>query len=521
MRTTTNLILTILFCVLLDINASAQAIQLQLQNDYTNDGSAYSPSLAIGDVNNDGRPDLATTNRASGGDFIAVHLNNGAGGFSAALPSGSNFSARVVVFGDFNRDGNLDMAVGSDGLFNALNIRLGNGTGNFPTGTSSGTGTDIESISEMVTADFNGDGNLDLLVTKVGGYNTAPGNAVKLLLGDGAGNFPISSMTAYALQFGGAKDIEVADFNVDGRPDVAVTVPNSNILQVLINNGAGGFNAAVNTASVGARKLVTADFNRDCIPDLAVSNSDLSRITTFLGTGTGAFGAPNLIPMTNALNDVAVGDFNRDKKIDVAVRRITATAGISNFTIVPGNGSGGFGTAFELTLPVASSAADSLAVLDANRDGRADIIINRNGGFALYNGNSTLFTRSESDLAVYRPLTGIWYMDRSTAGFAAAKWGLAEDRPAPADFDGDGKTDLSVWRATGYGDPARSYFFILRSSDATFQQEQFGSTGDTPAVTGEPMSRSIETVRPSATKVFSFTGPRPRQASTSTPLNTA
>ena len=471
--------LLLLFSAFL-LTANAQSINLQLQNDYTNEGATYAPSLAVGDVNNDGRPDLVATNRpAVGGDFIAVYLNNGTGGFSAPLPVGSGFSARVVALGDFNEDGNLDMAIGRDPIATGLNIRLGNGTGNFPTGTSFGTSTTIESISDMVTADFNGDGKLDLVITKVGGYNTAPSNAVKLLIGDGLGGF--SGLTSFAVGFGGAQDIEVADFNVDGRPDIAASAPNTNVVHILLNNGAGGFNAAINTTSNGAQKLVSADFNRDCIPDLAVTNGS-NTVTVFVGNGTGSFGPANNIFVNNQPSGIAVGDFNRDKKVDIAVRQISSTAGVNNFTILPGTGTGSFGGIFELMLPISASAASSLAVLDANRDGKADIVINRQGGFALYRGNSTLFTRTENDfdgdlrtdLSVYRPSDNSWYLQESTAGYYITPWGAPNDVITPGDFEGDGKTDTAIWR------PSTGTWWVFYSSNRNIVTAQWGVAGDIP-----------------------------------------
>ncbi len=479
--------LILIFCAAAIIG-KAQTVNLQLQSDYTNDGTTYAPSVAFGDVNNDGRPDLVATNRrTTGGDYVGIFLNNGAGGFSSTpLEAGSNLSARVVVLADFNKDGNLDMVIGTDSLTTGLNIRLGNGSGNFATGIPTGSAI-IESVSDLVAADFNGDGNLDLAMTKVGGYNTAPSNAVKVWFGNGMGGF--SGFSTSALMFGGAQDIEVADFNVDGRPDIAATAPNSNVIQILLNNGAGGFNAALNTTYNGARKLVSADFNRDCIPDLAVTNNS-NTIGVFLGNGTGGFGAPTVVVVNQIGQEgIAVGDFNRDKKIDIAIRNINVT-GSPNFEIFPGNGAGGFGTHYELTLPVSASSANVLAVADINLDGKSDIVINRQGGFALYHGNSALFTKTEndfdgdlkSDLSVFRPSNGNWYVNRSTNGFTSQQFGLASDKLVPADYDGDGKTDIAIWRE---GAPFVAAFWILRSSDNTVRIDQFGQTGDDSTVVAD------------------------------------
>lgn len=85
-----------------------------------------------------------------------------------------------------------------------------------------------------------------------------------------------------------------------------------------------------------------------------------------------------------------------------------------------------------------------------------------------------------SDVSVYRPSEGIWYFDRSTAGFGAVRWGLAGDVPVPGDFDGDDKTDVAIFRPNDDGGSPDLY--ILRSSDSTFGFIPWGSTGDIPVV---------------------------------------
>jgi hypothetical protein len=97
-------------------------------------------------------------------------------------------------------------------------------------------------------------------------------------------------------------------------------------------------------------------------------------------------------------------------------------------------------------------------------------------GFADFDGDG------KADVSVFRPSTGIWYLNRSTSGFAAIQWGLAGDKLTPADFDGDDKADLAIWRPDVAGSAA---FYILQSTTGTVRIEQFGQTGDEPAVVGD------------------------------------
>ncbi|MDH3494409.1 MAG: FG-GAP-like repeat-containing protein [Acidobacteriota bacterium] len=87
-----------------------------------------------------------------------------------------------------------------------------------------------------------------------------------------------------------------------------------------------------------------------------------------------------------------------------------------------------------------------------------------------------------ADPGVFRASEGNWYIRQSTDGDKAINWGLASDLIAPADFDGDNKTDFAVWRE---GPPAVAAFYILESATNAVRVVQFGQTGDDPAPVGD------------------------------------
>ena len=484
---TRNHVAAIFICISFFIGVRAQTVSLQLQNTYPVGEATMTPFIVATDLNKDGYVDVLSVHTGLN-NYVGYSLNNGGGAFGGENAFAHGSAATTVAVGDFNRDGFNDLALGTSNLTGGINIQFGAQVG-FSPGPIIGTTTTVESVSSIATADFNGDGNLDLAFTKVGGYNTAPANALKVLFGDGTGNF--SGLVSFAAGFGGGRNIVISDFNVDGRPDVAM--PAGSAINIYLNNGAGGFTAAPDVTNVTLpNKIVAADFNRDCIPDLAVSRvSTGNTVSIILGTGTGTFGSPLVIPVTNQPENLAVGDFNRDKKVDLAIRRSGSAAATPNFTILPGNGGGGFGSAFELTLAAPTAGVTPfLATADVNRDGKDDIIIGRQGGFFNYWGNSALFTRTENDydgdlktdLTVFRPSDDDWFVQQTTRGFFTVHWGNSNDKLTPADYDGDGKTDIAIWRE---GPPFAAAFWILQSSDSTVRVAQFGQTGDDSRVVGD------------------------------------
>ena len=276
--------------------------------------------VAVGDFDGDGTPDLvvAETNTAGGGPGLAAdawRTGNGDGSFLAPFvidPTGAlaPLPTRLsLVAGDFDQDGRLDWAT-SLAAESEVSVTLPFGARG---GITSGPPVSVGAVPvALATADFNGDGDPDLVTANSGS------RSVSVLLGaSGAGLAPAVPHTV-----GNVPDaVATADFNGDGHPDIATANGGSNDVSVLLGDGRGGFTAARSFPS-GALPdaIAVGDFDGDGNMDLAVANSLGDSVSILRGDGAGGFRAP-LVVSSGGVDPVslAAGDFDQDGRTDLVV----------------------------------------------------------------------------------------------------------------------------------------------------------------------------------------------------------
>ncbi len=255
----------------------------------------------IGDFNKDGKLDLAGPITVGGVAVIGVCLGNGDGTFTAGGNFDQGITHRLVVTGDFNNDGKLDLVASDQGGFSIL---LGNGDGTFQNGIPTAANASFPAIT---IGDFNNDGILDVIVP------TTSGLAVFLGKGDGTFEAPLVSTGP------SVGKITVTDLNKDGKKDLVITgegLP----LTVMLGKGNGTFQAPVKYSVPGgtSTRAIVADFNLDCKLDVAVGT--FAMVDVFFGDGTGKFSTtPATFQAGDTVNALATSDFNGDKKPDLAV----------------------------------------------------------------------------------------------------------------------------------------------------------------------------------------------------------
>ncbi len=314
--------------------------------------------LAVADLNGDGTSDAVVTGGLSD---VSVLLGQSNGlfqapvGYSLAQPSPM---PQAVAIGDLNNDGKPDVVVasaGQPGSSGMVSVLLGNGDGTLQAPQNTTVNAGAQSIA---LADFNGDGKLDAVVAAFGNQANGGGSdagGIVVLLGGGNGTLtaqpPLTVSGLYATA------VTAADLNGDGIPDLAavmISTPNQgkSTLAVFLGKGDGTFQSPRTFPLKGANSslsgvisnlggIVVGDWNGDGKPDIAaVSQADNTSIDVLLGDGTGNFTEVSTLPATEDTPVyLATADVNRDGKADLIVAHCCSQ---NDATYLLGNGNGTF-----------------------------------------------------------------------------------------------------------------------------------------------------------------------------------
>lgn len=468
-------------------------------------GEPATVDLAVGDLNGDGKPDLAITTYSG----TRIYVCNGDGTFQFAGSYGAPQPLRNVVLADLDGDGKLDMIVGGGGV----NVFKGNGDATFQTNVNyPGSGY----VNVLAAVDLNGDGKVDVVVGSqqfsgvsvflnlgngtLGGATTYDAEWVPSAIlpkdvdGDGKPDVVVAGEYGFSILLGNGdgtlqparsciagtrpRGVAAGDFDGDGRQDLAVTSASGT--SIVLGEGGAARSArrgairrtramsrpAISTATAAPTSSWPA---RGSLPSWGIqterfdgrprfkparpSTRSPSRISaatggwtvlstdTRLGNGDGSFQSTPLV--TNGANGVAVGDFNGDGRADMALG-LNASIGVRL-----GNGNGTFGP----LQPYPTDSGASLATADLNGDGRTDIV---DGG---YGGPRVFIAKPDGTF-----FPGVRY----TAGSNSASVTLS-------DVNGDGKLDIP----TAHGYPPAVYV-LLGNGDGTFQAARSCPGGPQP-----------------------------------------
>jgi uncharacterized protein (TIGR03437 family) len=319
-----------------------------------------------------------------------------------------------IESGDLNGDGSLDVVIVPSGLPGVI-VMYGVGRGEFGDPVSIRTGLGAFA-SNVELGDFNNDGKTDLAV-----LNSLPN--VVVLLGDGQGGFTQSATFNTGILSSG---LEPADFNKDGNLDLVVKAESGG-LALFLGDGHGGFTQGA--TGIGGNLLgatfTSGDFNGDGAADLALSDSQRffdNDLVILFGDGQGGFGSPIIVKTSSTLAFLFAVDLNHDGRDDLVYLPVFSDTSI--FVVLGGPGGVSAPVQYPLGLSVRQATSD-----DVNGDGKPDLIAvsNVSGSVSILLGNG----------------------DGSFNQSVSSEFAEALTNIATGDFDQDGSIDLAVVRSFG------------------------------------------------------------------------
>ena len=397
--------------------------------------TTVSPSgMDIGDIDGDGTPDIVTTH--SQADQISVLFNTSS--FKATKVDHSDWlqskflitpdqtSTGLLIQGRPNQkynlfqtqdgSGNLLAAISSSGVLSVGGAPVRYSRNIVTQGSMAYLAKSDYSVGSspqgVTNADFNGDGKPDLAVAN----NSS--NTVSILLNKGDGTFATKIDTS---TWTSPQSLVSADFDGDGKPDLAVANGFPYTVSIFKGNGDGTFATKVDYGTGSEPYYVTSsDFNGDGKPDLAVANYSSNTVSILLNNGDGTFATKVDYATSSSPRALKWGDFNGDGKPDLAVANYSS----NTVSILLNNGDGTFATKVDYAT---SSSPASVDTGDVNGDGIADVVVANRGGISvsvyINNGNGTFASAvnysvaSDAYSVVLADLNGDAFMDIAATNY--------------------------------------------------------------------------------------------------------
>jgi hypothetical protein len=311
--------------------------------------------------------------------LISNSAKSGAAGFQSVVDYPVGTAPRAVASADFNGDGKVDLAVANNGNgssdMGGVSILQGNGDGTFQSASNFTVGNFPVAIA---AADFNGDSRPDLVLIDSSG--------VGVLLGKGDGTFAAATYLSTA---SGPVSLAVGDLDKDNVPDLVV---NASSLSVLLGNGNGTFQPHVDYPALLGR-IVVDDVNGDAKLDVI---GTFNGVNVSLGNGDGSL--QSVISSVGPTFSVAsaAADFNLDGKLDFAVAFDNPLSNHRGVVLMRGNSDG----TFQLSMTDSSQSAGALSAGDFNGDAKADLVIVADGNANLLLGNGDTMFQTPLSFAV-------------------------------------------------------------------------------------------------------------------------